>query len=261
MRHRLCMAALAVAAAVPPAAAKVVSETVRYAPDTAQLTGYIYYDDSVAGRRPGVLVVHEWWGLNDYARHRAEQLAQLGYVALALDMYGDGKVTEHPQQAGEWSGFIGANPDLARARFEQALALLRAHPMADRERIAAIGYCFGGSVVLSMAKAGLPLKGVVSFHGALPADPVPAGTRVTAKILVCHGAADGFIPAEVVARFQESLTAAGADWQFISYGGARHSFTNPGADAHGMEGLKYDPAADRRSWRAMQDFFAEVFAD
>lgn len=261
MGHRLFGIAALLVAAAAPAAAAVVHETAQYEVDGVALTGFVYYDGGREGRRPGVLVVHEWWGLNDYARQRAEMLARLGYVAFAVDMYGDGKVTEHPQQAGEWAGFLGANPGLGRARFERALALLQGHARVDPDRIAAIGYCFGGGVVLSMARAGLPLQAVVSFHGSLPTDPVPDGVQVRAKILVCHGAADGFIPAEAIARFQASLDAAGADWQFVSYGGARHGFTNPRADSFGMEGLRYDDAADHRSWSAMQSFLEEAFAD
>jgi dienelactone hydrolase len=248
--------ALALAAAAPAAAA-IHTETVEYTVDAKTLKGYLAYDDAVAGKRPGVVVVHEWWGLNDYARHRAEMLAEEGYVAFAADMYGDGKTTTHPEEAGMWSSAVRQNQEAGKKRFEAARELLAADPHTDPERIAAIGYCFGGAVVLTAALAGADLDAVVSFHGALPTDP-PAGP-VKASVLVCHGADDQFTTAEQVATFQGNLEAAGADWEFVTYGGAKHSFTNPNAGDAGMDALAYDETADRRSWRAMLDLFDEVF--
>jgi dienelactone hydrolase len=251
--HCLLVAASAVAA--------VRTETLDYTVGDTPMKGFLAYDDSTAGKRPGVLVVHEWWGLNDYARERAKRLAESGYVAFALDMYGGGKSTTHPEEAGQWSGAIRAQQDLGRARFQAAYDLLRADPRVAPAKIAAVGSCFGGSVVLAMAEAGADLAGVVSYHGALPAEPVAAGTAVKAKILAFHGSADPFVPVEQVATFQRNLDAAGADWQFVTFGGVQHSFTNPDADRSGVPGLAYDADADRRSWRATLDFFHEVFGE
>lgn len=242
-----------------PTGAAVKSEPVTYKQGETTLKGHLAYDDAVTGKRPGVLVVHEWWGLNDYARQRAEALAKEGYVALAVDMYGEGKSTVHPEEAGAWSSALAKNQPLAGQRFQAALELLQKHPRVDGGKIAAIGYCFGGAVVLGMAQGGADLRGVVSFHGALPTEPVAAGTTVKARVQVHHGAADPFVTPEQVAKFQDNLAKAGADWQMNVYGGAKHSFTNPEAARFGMAALAYDAAADRRSWAAMLDFFREVF--
>lgn len=236
--------------------AAVQMQPVDYTQGDATLRGWVAFDDAITEKRPGVIVVHEWWGLNDYPRMRAKMLAEAGYVAFAADMYGDGKTTEHPQEAGEWSGAFAKNKDMATQRFDAAVARLKADPRVDPEHISAIGYCFGGSVVLGMAMAGADLDGVVSFHAGIPTDP--ASGTVTASILVCHGAADGFATSEQVRTFQENLAAAGADWEFIAFGDAKHSFTNPGADKRGMEGLAYNEKADKRSWRAMLGFLSEV---
>lgn len=213
------------------------------------------------GNVPGVLVVHEWWGLNDYARKRAEQLAGMGYVAFALDMYGKGQVTSHPSQAGEWAGMIRKNTDKWRGRANAGLKVLLDQEQVDKENVAAIGYCFGGSTVLQMAFADEPLKGVVSFHGALPTPSEDEAEAIDASILVCHGAEDAFISPESIDSFRKALESASVDYQLIYYGGARHGFTNPEAGTFGIDNLKYNEAADHRSWKAMQDFFAEIFAE
>jgi dienelactone hydrolase len=240
-----------------PALSAVKTETITYAQGGTELRGYLAYDDATGSKRPGVLVVHEWWGLNEYARERARVLAAKGYVALAVDMYGEGKTTEHPEEAGQWSSAVG--DDLKKERFEAALSLLRDHELVDDARIAAIGYCFGGGTVLRLAAAGLELRGVVSFHGSLPTSAIEPGT-VKAKVLVCHGADDPFTEPGQVEKFQRVFTEAGADWQFISYGGAKHSFTVKGAEKRGIPALEYNEAADRRSWAAMLSFFDEIFA-
>ncbi len=237
--------------------AAVVTETVSYTHDKVELEGFIAYDDAVKGKRPAVLVVHEWWGLNDYARSRVEQLASLGYVAFGLDMYGKGKVTSHPDKAGTWMKEINANVDAWRARAQAGLSVLAEHPLTDTTKIAAIGYCFGGATVQQLAYAGANLKGVVSFHGS-PIMP-PAGLESPVKILFCHGAADPFAKLDQVQAYLTAMGASNLDWQVIFYGGARHSFTNPDADAAGMEALKYDKSADIRSWAAMRAFFDEIF--
>jgi dienelactone hydrolase len=244
---------------VPPAFGEVRTKEVEYSHNALKLKGYFAWDDAVAGKRPGVLVVHEWWGLNDYARSRARQLAELGYVALAVDMYGEGRTTEHPQEAGQMAAKVRENVKDWRERGLAGLKVLQGHELVDANRLAAIGYCFGGSTVLQLAYSGADLDGVVSFHGALsPAEPEAKG-KIKAKVLVCHGAADTFIPDDAVLKFRSSLDAAGADYQIVYYSGARHSFTNPDADAKGIDGLKYDKTADQRSWRHMRDLFAEIF--
>jgi dienelactone hydrolase len=239
--------------------AEVQTKAIEYKDGDVSLRGYLAWDDSIQGPRPGVMVVHEWWGLNDYARKRAEQLAGMGYAAFAVDMYGDDKVTEHGKQAQEWMQQITANMEAWRRRALLALDLLRKQEQVNPQKVAAIGYCFGGATVMQMAYSGADLAGVVSFHGSLPpATPEDLG-RIKARILVEHGAADGFVPAERIAKFQEALSQAGADWRMVINGGAKHSFTNPGADAYGIDGLAYNAEADRRSWQDMQDFFAEIF--
>lgn len=231
-------------------------EPVEYKQGDTTLRGQLAYDDAAKGKRPGVLVVHEWWGLNDYAKSRAKMLAEAGYVALAIDMFGDGKTTEHPEEAGQWAGAVAQNRQVGIDRFNAAHDVLKKNERVDSNHIAAIGYCFGGGTVLTMALLGADLDGVASFHGSLPQEPV-AG-KVTASILVCHGAADSFISAEQVATFQKNLADAGADWEFISYSGAKHGFTNPDADKRGMPPLAYNAKADKRSWQTLLNFLAEV---
>jgi dienelactone hydrolase len=256
---RSAIALLAAVVLTAPAVAAVKTETVKYQAGETALVGYLAFDDALPGQRPGVIVVHEWWGLNEHARRQAERLAAAGYVAFAIDMYGDGKVTTHPEDAGKWASAIRQTEGLGKTRFAAGYDLLARHPRVRPGELAAIGYCFGGAIVLSMAEAGADLKGVVSFHGALPQEPVAAGTVIRAKILVCHGAADALITADQVATFQNNLTAAGADWQFLTLSGAKHSFTNHHAAAAGMDVLAYNEPADRRSWQAMMSFFAEIF--
>ena len=238
--------------------AGVVSKPVEYNHEGTVLEGFLAFDDSVKGRRPGVLVVHEWWGLNDYVRSRVEKLAQLGYVAFALDMYGKGIWTTEPAKAKELSGHLRGTP-LLRKRAQAGLEILKKNPQVDPQKIAAIGYCFGGTTVLELAYSGANLAGVVSFHGGLTAAKPEDHNRIKARFLICHGADDGFIPAEAIQAFQDSLNKAGADWQMITFGGAVHSFTNPEADKVGIKGIAYNKAADERSWSYMQMFFKEIF--
>ncbi len=257
---RLILVAVGTAACcVGDARAEVTTESIEYDHDGVALAGYLAYDDALSGKRPGVLVVHEWYGLHDYARTRARQLAGLGYVAFALDMYGKDKVTDDPEQARHWSGqFHGT--DLMRRRARAALDVLAGHERVDPNRIAAIGYCFGGTTVLELAYSGADLVGVVSFHGSLPAPKPEDDANIKAKILVCHGADDPFVPADMVAAFKRAMRRAGADWQLIAYPGARHSFTNPAADRDDIDGTAYDERADKQSWQKMQQLFEEVFA-
>ena len=233
-------------------------------PDGTKLIGYYAYDDAVKGPRPGVVVVHEWWGLNDYAKRRARDLAGLGYSALAIDMYGDGKNTEHPKDAMAFMQAAIKDSDAASARFQAGLDLLKKQPQTDPDKIAAIGYCFGGSVVLNAARQGLPLAGVVSFHGALATKAPATPGSVKAKILVEHGALDSMVTAENVAAFKAEMDKAGADYQFVNLEGAKHGFSNPDADRlshgdHGGPDIGYNKAADEKSWADMQAFFKKIF--
>ncbi len=215
------------------------------------------------GKHPGVLVVHEWWGLNDYAKGRAELLAELGYVALAVDMYGDGKLAEHPDDAGAFAKAVMSDRDEATERFEAAMKYLRSQPEVDAEKIAAIGYCFGGGVVLQMAASGVEgLDGVASFHGSLGAE-VPEGVTPTTRMLVMTGTADEFVPDHQIEAFEKRMNDAGANVTITKYPGAKHSFTNPGADAMAEEfgmPIGYDADADRKSWAELKEFLSSVFA-
>jgi dienelactone hydrolase len=239
--------------------AEVRTQSVAYKDGNVELQGLLAWDDTISGKRPGVMVVHEWWGLNDYAKHRAEMLAKLGYVAFAVDMYGKGKVTNHPKQAGEWATQIQANQIEWQQRAAKGLAVLKHSELVDTSRMAAIGYCFGGSTVMQLAYAGADLRGVASFHGSLPAVTAEQMGNIKAKIFAATGNADAFVPPEQVAAFEAALDKAGADWYLVSYGGARHAFTNPDASSYGIENLRYDPEADRRSWAELQRFLGEIF--
>ena len=239
--------------------AKVVSETVEYKDGDVSLKGEIYYDDASDEKRPGVLVVHEWWGLNDYAKKRAEMLAELGYVAFAADMYGDNKVTTHAKDAGAWKNQITSNVEAWQNRANLGLAVLKNHKLTDNDNTAAVGYCFGGATVLQMAYAGSDVNGVVSFHGSLPAASESQAKSIQMDILIAHGNADPFVPAEQVSAFRAALDNAGVNYEFNAYDGARHAFTNPGAAEYGIEAIAYNEEADKRSWKAMQDFFAKIF--
>jgi len=243
---------------------KVQGTTAEYSAQGVAMKGYLAYDESVKAKRAGVLVVPEWWGLNDYARRRARMLAELGYTALAVDMYGEGKMVTTPDEAGKLSLEAMKNFEVTKARFMAALDFLKGQPMVDPNHIAAIGYCFGGGVVLNMARQGVDLNGVVSFHGGLntvkPAQP----SNIRAKLLVLNGGADKFITPEQIEAFKQEMKAAGAKFQFISYPGALHSFTNPEATELGKKfnmPIAYDPQADKESWDEMKRFFGVIFQE
>jgi dienelactone hydrolase len=242
----------------------IIGEPVMYKSGDFSMQGYLAYDDSLSEKRPGILVVHEWWGQNQYARARARMLAELGYTALAVDMYGEGKLAQHPDEAGKFSAEVRQNLPAATQRFKAAMEILKKHPTVDADHIAAIGYCFGGGVVLEMARQGLDLDAVVSFHGSLTtASPAKPG-MIKARILVCHGADDKFTTPQDIQAFKQEMAAAGADYTFISYPDAKHSFTNPGADIYAEKfnlPLGYNQAADKKSWQDMQDFLNETFAE
>jgi dienelactone hydrolase len=242
--------------------AKVVTKEVTYTADGLNLKGYLAYDDAVKKKRPGVLVVHEWWGQNEYIRKRARMLAELGYVALALDMYGEGKQAAHPEDASKFSSEVMKNLDVAEKRFMAGLTLLQQQAQTDKQQVAAIGYCFGGGVVLAMARRGVDLNGVASFHGSLGAGAPAASGKIKAKVLVLNGADDPFVKPEQIAAFKEEMTAAGVDYEFVNYPGAKHSFTNPGATENGKKfqlPLEYNAAVDKESWQKLQAFFQQIF--
>lgn len=240
----------------------IVTKDVTYSSNGTTLKGYLAYDENVKGQRPGVIVVHEWWGNNDYAKMRARKLAELGYTALAIDMYGDGKTVDNPTDAGALAGGIMQNTEEAAARFNAAIKLLKEQEQTNPGKVAAIGYCFGGGVVLHMAVGGADLNGVVSFHGSLPTDSIPDPSVVKAKMLVCNGEADGFIPKEQITAFEKSMNDAGLKYEFINYPDGLHAFTNPAADSVGKKfnlPIAYNKAADEKSWEDMKKFFKELF--
>jgi dienelactone hydrolase len=241
---------------------KIVSTEVDYYSDGTKLKGFIAYDGEIKGKRPGVLIVHEWWGHNDYARKRAKMLAELGYTALALDMFGEGKQANHPDDAGKFAMEVFNNMDASKAKFEAAIKLLKEQPTTDPEQIAAIGYCFGGGVVLNMARFGYELDAAVSFHGGLQtANPAVPG-NVKGRLLICNGADDPLTTPAQIETFKKEMSDAGVDYKFINYPGAVHSFTNPIADSVGKKfnmPLAYNKEADEKSWAEMQTLFNEVF--
>ena len=236
------------------ASAALRTRVVDYSAGGTQLQGFMAWDDAARARRPGVLVVHEWWGHNAHARRAAERLAKAGYVAFALDMYGKGKVTTHPDQA---QAFMAeATKDaLVPERFDAALAILKADPHVDTTRIGAIGYCFGGGVVLGMARAGADLKAVGTFHGALATQTPAQPGAIKGKLLIQTGTADPMVTADQVGAFEKEMTDAHADFRIIRYPGAKHAFTNPDANKAGVPGLEYNAAADRKSWAELIAFF------
>lgn len=257
---------LALFASALSGAAKVISKPVAYEHGGVKLEGFLVYDEakSAKGKLPGVLVVHEWWGLNDYAKNRATQLAELGYIAFALDMYGVETATTDAKKAGELAAQFYGKPLMAE-RAQAGLDQLLGSGLVDAERVAAIGYCFGGAVCQALAYSGAPLAGIVSFHGSLIPISTDAAAITKTKFLICHGALDSFIAPEALTAFKKSFDAGKLDYQFVTYAGAVHAFTNPRADevaaAAGLKGIGYNAAADRRSWQHMRDFFAEIFAE
>ncbi len=241
------------------ASAAIQTQVVEYKHGNVVLEGFLAYDDALSGKRPGVLIVHEWTGVGDYVKGRARQLAKLGYVAFAADIYGKGIRPNNPTDAGKEATKYRSDRPLLRDRTTAGLKILQSNPLTDPRRIAAIGYCFGGGAVLELARSGAPIAGVVSFHGNLDT-PNPADAQnIRSKVLVLHGAADPLVPPEQVAAFDKEMTDAKVDWQMISYGGVVHSFSNPGAGNDPSKGVAYNAKADRRSFAAMQQFFQEIF--
>ncbi len=242
--------------------ADIHSEVINYQIVGKPFQGYLSYDDSIAGKRPGVLVVHEWWGHNAYARKRADMLAGLGYTAFAIDMYGAGKLAKHPDDAQKFMQATIADMKIAEARFNEAKLLLQKQPSVDASKIAAVGYCFGGGTILHMVRQGSDLSGVVSFHGSLATKTPAQVNQVKAEMLVLNGADDPFVTAEQIAAFKQEMKVAGAEMEFVNYPGVKHSFTNPDADQFGKQfnmPLAYNAKADKDSWQRMQQFLKEIF--
>lgn len=240
--------------------AKITTESVTYKYGDTTLKGFLAYDDSIEGKRPGVLVVHEWWGLNDYAKMRAKELAKMGYVAFACDMYGNGKVVEHPQDAGKMAGEVRMNKDVWVGRAKAGLEILKKNPNVDDSKLAAIGYCFGGSTALMLAYSGADIDAVSTFHAALPTATPEQAKAIKAKLLINHGAADPFVPAEAVEMFKGALDKANVEYDFEAYPDTVHSFTVKAADSHNIDGMAYNKAADEQSWAKMQALFAKAFS-
>lgn len=236
-------------------------ENVTYSGDNITMNGFIVYDENLKGTRPAILVVHEWWGLNEYVKTRSRELAKLGYIAMAVDMYGNGVQADNPEEAGKLSTPFYSNPQMARVRFDAAVMKLKTYSQVDTARIGAMGYCFGGAQVLTFAKLGADLDGVVSFHGNLNGVS-PQKELLKAAILVCHGAADPFVPEQEVTAFKKQMDSVGASYTFKAYDSAVHAFTNPGATAMGEKfniPIRYDAKADSASWNDMKSFWEKVF--
>jgi dienelactone hydrolase len=243
-------------------AAAVVGKPVTYQAGGMTFKGYLAYDDAISGKRPGVLVVHEWWGLNDYARKRAEMLAAQGYTALAVDMYGGGRQASHPEDAARFSGEVKKNMGAATLRFIAADNFLKSQPTVNPNQISAIGYCFGGGIVLEMARRGVDLDLVASFHGSLGTDLPAEPGDIKTRVLVYNGADDPFVKPEQIQAFKDEMNQAGVDYSFTSYPGAKHSFTNPGADKFGKEfnlPLAYNKQADEKSWNSLLQELKQIY--
>lgn len=241
------------------AQAAIVKKDIEYHLAGKPYTGYLAYDDSKKGPRPAVMVAHNWMGVTQETKDRVDQLAELGYIAFAVDIYGKNSRPKDQKEAAEFSGFFKKDRIALRARMQQGLSVLKKQPGVDPNKIAVIGYCFGGTAAIELARAGAPIKGVVSFHGGLDSPKPEDGKRIKAKILALHGADDPFVPAEELAAFEEEMRKAKVDWVLIKYGGAVHSFTEKAAGNDNSKGAAYNADADRRSWEAMQAFFKEIF--
>ena len=257
------IALLALLSLVALANAGVQAKEIEYSHNGVKLTGYLAFNDSKVGKRPGILVVHEWWGHNDHARNRAIMLAKSGYTALALDMYGDGKLANHPKKASEFMNLTFSNWSDSQGRYNKALEVLKAHKTVDAARIGSIGFCFGGAVSIKMARGGADLKGIVAFHSALPVEPKITKDSMKSAVLVINGSEDGFLKPEAVASFSQDMFRANVDFTYMNLKGVKHSFTNPQADEFSekfnIAALQYNKKADEQSWVSMLNFFKRVF--
>lgn len=247
------------ALAATPARAAIVTRPLEYKAGETVMIGYLAYDDAKAGPRPGVLVVHDWIGLGDFAKKKAEELAALGYVVLAVDMYGGGLIAADQEEAATLAGALKGNRAELRARVNAGLEALARLPQVAPGKLAAIGFCFGGTTVLELARSGAPVVGVVSFHGGLDTPDPSDAKNIKGRVLVLHGADDPFVAPPEVSAFEEEMRRGKVDWQLVAYGGAVHSFTNPKSGVDPSKGAAYNEKAARRSWQAMKDFFAELF--
>lgn len=252
-------AIVAVAMLTSSLGAAMKTETISYEQGGTQLRGFLAYDDAIQGKRPGIVVCPEWWGLTDYARHRAEMLAELGYVAFAADLYGEGKTTEDPAQAGTWAGALKKNRPLLRERVNAAFEQLKKNEFVDATKTGAIGYCFGGTTAIELGRSGAEVRGIVAFHAGLDSPNPADGKNIKGSILVCHGGNDTFSPEKDIDAFKQEMRENHVDWQMNIYGGAVHAFTNPDADKHGIPGIAYNAEADHRSWDDMKHFFNDLF--
>ncbi|MEM9540537.1 MAG: dienelactone hydrolase family protein [Cyanobacteria bacterium P01_E01_bin.42] len=249
----------AIALMATPARADIRTEIIEYRHGETVLEGYLAYDDEVEEQRPGVMVVHQWKGLGDYEKRRARELAELGYVAFAADIYGKGIRPETSEEAREQATFYRSNRQILRGRANAGLQVLKNHELTLAEKVAAIGYCFGGGTVLELARSGVNIAGVVSFHGNLDTSNLEDANNIRGRVLVLHGADDPLVPPEQVQTFSEEMRSANVDWELVMYGGAVHSFTNSSAGDDPSKGVAYQEAADKRSWTAMQEFFNQIF--
>jgi len=257
---KIALSAILCVLAVPAFLEAVVkTELVKYRQGDTELQGFLAYDDAAIGKRPGILVCPEWWGLNDYAKYRARMLAELGYVAMAVDLFGNGQTTRDPQVAGKLAGALKSNRSLLRQRVNAGLEEFKRNGHVDAARIGAIGYCFGGTTALELARSGADVKAIVTFHAGLDSPNPADGKNIKGRVLVCHGGDDTFSSASDFDAFEQEMRQNRVDWQINIYGNCVHSFTNPEADKYGIPGIAYNANGDRRSWHAMQALFSEVF--
>mgnify|MGYP001278424289 CR=1 FL=1 len=240
---------------------EIKTEIVEYKQEGVVLEGFLAWDAKLAAKRPGVVVVHDWMGLGDGVKSRAVELAKLGYVTFAADIYGKGIHPADAKAAGDLAGLYKKDRLLLRRRAQAALTILKKHKAVDTSRLAVMGYCFGGTAALELARSGAEMKGVVSFHGGLDSPTPQDAKNIKGKILALHGADDPFVPAEQVKAFEDEMRAGGVNWELVKYSKAVHAFTNPQAGNDNAKGAAYNAEADRRSWQAMQNFFNEIFAD
>ena len=241
------------------AGAEIITQTIEYRQGDTVLEGYLAYNTSGPAHKPSVLIVHDWMGLGSYAKNRADQLARLGYVAFAADIYGKGVRPDNPKDAATTAAIYKNNRVLLRERIKAALDELRRQQMVDTGKIAAIGYCFGGTTVLELARSGADVRGVVSFHGGLDTPSPQDAKNIRSKVLVLHGADDPYVPAEQIKAFEDEMRGGNVDWQLVKYSKAVHSFTNPDAGIDNSKGAAFNAEADYRSWEAMKSFFKEIF--